>query len=80
MGCHRCKASLASTAPLHHDQHLPDQPGPTAGATAPQQGPPGAHPRAASIPRPQQAAHSLSGRRGGPAFFPVRCRIHLSLQ
>lgn len=77
MGCHGQQAALDFT--LYHDQHLPDQPGASAGATAPQQVPLGPHPSSAIISRPQQASHPILGWCGGTAFTAVCWRIHLSV-
>lgn len=81
MGCHGRQASLGfTTSPLHHDQHLPDQPGCTAGASAPQQVQPGPLRSSTSIiRRPQQVPHQVFGRCGAAAFIPDGRRIHLSV-
>lgn len=79
MGCHRRKASLGFTTLLHHDQHLPDQPGSTTGASAPQQVPTGPHPGSTSITRPQQVSCPVFGWRRVAAFIYVSRRIHLSV-
>lgn len=79
MGCHRRQASLGFTTPVHHDQHLPDQPGSTGGASAPQQGPLGPHPSSTSITRPQQISHPVFGWCSVAAFVSVGWRIHLSV-
>lgn len=73
------QAALDFTVTLYHDQHLPDQPGSSAGATAPQQVALGPHPGPTSIFRPHQASHPILGGCCGPAFTAVCWRIHLSL-
>lgn len=79
MGCHGRQASLGFTTSLHHDQHLPDQPCSTAGASTPQQVPSGAHPNSSSIPKQQQASHPIPGWRSGAAFSAVCRRVLLSV-
>lgn len=54
MGCDARQRSVLSL--LHHDQHLPDQPGSSAGAAASQQATIGPRPHASSIAGPRQAA------------------------
>lgn len=76
MGCHGRQASVAVTAPLYHDQHLPDQPGSTTGAST-QQIPAGPHPSFTSIAGPQQGSHPVLGWRSGAAFISFTCRILL---
>lgn len=77
MGCHGGQASLRFTAPLHHDQHLPDQPGSTAGASSPQQESAGPDPNCPSITQPNQASDPVFGWCGGDASVAVSWRIHL---
>lgn len=79
MACQGRQATLHFITPLYHDQHLPDQPGSSAGASAPQQVPPGPHPSSTSITRPQQASHPILGWCSGAAFIAVCWRIHLSV-
>lgn len=79
MGCHGRQASLGFTTSLHHDQHLPDQPGSTAGASTPQQVPPGPHPNSTSITKQQQAYHPILGWCHDAEFSAVYRRIHLSV-
>lgn len=76
MGCHGQQA-----APLHHDQHLPDQHGAAAGASA---GAPAArqaradpHPDSAYIARLQQATSAIFGLCGDPALVSVCRRISI---
>lgn len=80
MGCHGHQAAPDSTTTLDHDQHLPDQRGSAAGASAPQQVPNGPHPGSTSITGPQQASHPIFGCRSGAAFNAVCRRLHLSVR
>lgn len=73
------QASLGFTAPLHHDQHLPDQPSSSAGASAPQQVPPGAHPGSSPITGPQQVSRQVYGWGRVAAFISVSRWIPLSV-
>lgn len=79
MGCHGHQTCLGFTPPLHHDQHLPHQPGSSTVAAAPQQVSPGPHPSSAAITKPQQASDPLLGLCSGPTSTAVCWRIHLSV-
>lgn len=74
-----CALEPSFTTPLRHDQHLPDQPGSSAGASAAQQATLDPRPGAASIAVPQQASHQPSAHLGAPAITAVCRGIHVSL-
>lgn len=80
MGCHGRQASLGFTTSLHDDQHLPDQPCSTAGASTTRQVSPGPHPDSASITRPQHLSDPVFGWCGVAAIIPVDWRIRLTVQ
>lgn len=77
MGCHGRQASLGFTASLHHDQHLPHQPGSSAGASTPQPVPPGPHPSASSSTKQQQAHDAILALCRAIQFSAVCRRVHL---
>lgn len=70
---------LSFITPLHHDQHLPDQPGSSAGASASQQATLGPHPGSSSITGPQQVSPQILCRLDAPANTPVYRGICVSL-